>query len=162
MSDADANDPERPQRRSRPPFSEAAEARSPFERIVPELLKRGLEAGKDTLESVVPRDVASAVAAQLGDVRSGVVRAVAQEVGRFLHEADIAKEVRKVLVGLDIEASVHLRFNARDDGSVELKVQDSKTSRPSARRRGVFHRSDAVPPPPPPPARDDDPLDPDG
>jgi len=160
MADHDADNPERPSRKSRPPYGDAPDTRSHFERIVPELLKRGLEAGKDTLESVVPRDVASAVAAQLGDVRSGVVRAVAQEVGRFLHEADIAKEVRKVLIGLDIEATVQLRFNARDDGSLAMKVSDNKSAqRPSARRRGVFQRSDSTPPPPPA-SDDDDPLDP--
>jgi hypothetical protein len=160
MADHDADHPERPTRKSRPPFGDAPDTRSHFERIVPELLKRGLEAGKDTLESVVPRDVAAAMAAQLGDVRSGVVRAVAQEVGRFLHEADIAKEVRKVLIGLDIEATVQLRFNAREDGGLSVKLSDAKAQRPSARRRGVFQRSDA-PPPPVAGGEDDDPLDPD-
>jgi hypothetical protein len=154
MAEADSDNPERPpSRKSRPPFGEP-DTRSHFERIMPELIKRGLEAGKDTLESVVPRDVAAAMAAQLGDVRSGVVRAVAQEVGRFLHEADIAKEIRKVLTGLDIEASVQLRFNAREDGTLGVKI-DPK-ARPSARRRGMFQRSDSVPPPPPSGDDDDD------
>jgi hypothetical protein len=75
------------------------------------------------------------VVAQLGDIRSGVVKAVAQEVGRFLREADIASEIRKVLTGMDVEASVRLRFTARDDGtlkpSVDVKLGEDKGERRS-------------------------------
>jgi hypothetical protein len=60
--------------------------------------------------------------AQLGDARSGIVKAVAHEVGRFLQEADIAAEIRKVLVGLDVDAHVRLRFSERD-GRLEPKVE---------------------------------------
>ena len=116
-----------------------------LDRILPELLRKGFEAGRVPLEkvseSIFPRDIGSNVLSQLGDLRSGVVKAVAQEVGRFLREADIASEVRKVLTGMDIEASVKLRFKAREDGTLkpELKVdleqeQDEK-SRPNSDRR---------------------------
>lgn len=78
-----------------------------FERIVPELLKRGLEAGRGTS---MPREIATYVVSQLNDAREGVVNVVGQEVGRFLRQADIASEVRKVLTGLEIEAHVRLSF----------------------------------------------------
>jgi hypothetical protein len=101
--------------------------RSAFERILPELIRRGLEVGRVPLErvseSIFPKDIASHLVSQLGDIRSGVVKAVAQEVGRFLREADIAAEVRKVLTGLDIEASVKLRFNAREGGAIKPEVE---------------------------------------
>lgn len=103
------------------------EARSGFERLFPELLRRGFEAGRVPLErvsgSVFPRDIAANLVSQLGDLRSGVVKAVAQEVGRFLREADIASEVRKVLTGMDVEAHVKLRFKAREDGSLKPDLQ---------------------------------------
>jgi hypothetical protein len=57
------------------------------------------------------------------------VKAVAQEVGRFLREADIASEIRKVLTGLDVEAQVRLRFNARKDGGLTPDV-DIKLGEP--------------------------------
>lgn len=114
--------------------------RPPLERILPDLIRRGLEAGKGPFgrvsESFFPRDIASTVVAQLGDIRSGVVKAVAQEVGRFLREADIASEIRKVLTGMDVEATVRLRFKAREDGtlkpSVDVKLGEEKPERRSS------------------------------
>jgi hypothetical protein len=124
--------------------SRYGEDRPTFERILPELIRRGLEAGRVPLErvseSIFPKDIASHVVSQLVDIRSGVVKAVAQEVGRFLREADIASEVRKVLTGLDIEASVKLSFNARDGGAIKPQIElnvngDSDDKRPSDRRK---------------------------
>jgi hypothetical protein len=118
---------------------EYGDERPPLERTLTDLIRRGLEAGKGPFgrvsESFFPRDIASTVVSQLGDIRSGVVKAVAQEVGRFLREADIASEIRKVLTGMDIEASVRLRFKARDDGtlkpSMDVKLGDDKSERRS-------------------------------
>lgn len=120
-----------------------SEVRPGFDRILPELIRRGFEAGRVPLErvseSIFPKDIASHLVSQLGDIRSGVVKAVAQEVGRFLREADIASEVRKVLTGLDMEATVKLRFSARDGGTikpeVELKVDGETDDKPRASER---------------------------
>jgi hypothetical protein len=118
----------------------AHEARPGFDRILPELIRKGLkglEAGRVPLEkvseSIFPKDLAAQLVAQLGDVRSGVVKAVAQEVGRFLRDADIASEVRKVLQGLDVEAQVRLRFKAREDGTLhpEVSVDTGSSASPS-------------------------------
>jgi hypothetical protein len=118
--------------------------RLPFERILPELIRRGFEAGRVPLErvseSIFPKDIASHLVSQLGDIRSGVVKAVAQEVGRFLREADIASEVRKVLTGMDIEATVKLRFSAREGGAIKPEVEvsfagDPEPKKPSDRRK---------------------------
>lgn len=113
---------------------EYGDERPPLERTLTDLIRRGLEAGRGPFgrvsESFFPRDIAASVVSQLGDIRSGVVKAVAQEVGRFLREADIASEVRKVLVGLDVEATVRLRFKAREDGTIkpnlEVKLGEEK------------------------------------
>jgi hypothetical protein len=103
------------------------DARTSFERILPELIRRGLEAGRGPLEkvseSIFPKDLASQLVGQLGDIRSGIVKAVAHEVGRFLRDADIASELRKVLIGLDVDAHVRLRFKARDDGSLKPEFE---------------------------------------
>ena len=119
------------------------EHRLGLERILPELIRRGFEVGRGPLErvseSIFPKDIASHLVAQLGDVRSGVVKAVAQEVGRFLREADIASEVRKVLTGIDMEATVKLRFTAREGGGikpeVEVKLDGENDDKPRERRK---------------------------
>jgi hypothetical protein len=121
------------------------EGRSSFDRILPELIRRGLEAGRGPLEkvseSIFPKDLAAQLVAQLVDARSGIVKAVAQEVGRFLRDADIAAELRKVLIGLDVEAQFRLRFKAREDGSlkpqldVEVGAGDEQERSTSAERR---------------------------
>ena len=93
--------------------------RPTIDRILPELIRRGLEVGREKVSESIPRELAAQVVSQLGDVRSGVVKAVAQEVGRFLREADIASEIRKVLTGLNVEAQVRFGFTAREDGTMK-------------------------------------------
>lgn len=106
-----------------PPSFEGPEPRPPrtIDGILTELIRRGLEVGRGKVSESIPRELAAQVVGQLGDVRSGVVKAVAQEVGRFLREADIASEIRKVLTGLNVEAKVSLGFSARDDGTLKVK-----------------------------------------
>jgi hypothetical protein len=108
------------------------DVRSSLERILPELIRKGLEVGRGPLErvseSIFPKEIAASLVGQLGDVRSGIVKAVAQEVNRFLREADIASEIRKVLSGLDVEAHVKLRFKARD-GKLDVEIGDDDETR---------------------------------
>jgi hypothetical protein len=122
-------------RRTSPP---PAEPRG-VEGLLAEILRRGMSAGRGPLEkvgeSIFPREVTSSLIHQLGDIRSGVVKAVALEVGRFLREADIASEVRKVLLGLDIEATVKLRFNQREDGTLEPEVEEVPPKRRPPRKK---------------------------
>jgi hypothetical protein len=110
-----------------------------LDRILPELIRRGIEAGGKVGESFFPKDIASHVVGGLGDIKSGIVKAVAQEVGRFLREADIASEVRKVLIGLDVEAQVRLRFKEHEDGALKPEVNidlggDKKKRKPHSER----------------------------
>lgn len=118
---------------------DSRDSRLPLEKVLPELLKRGLSAGRDVSESIFPRELASSIAAQLVDARAGLVTAVANEVGRFLRQADIASEVRKVLAGLNVEAKVQLRFSEDEQGSLRTRVDVDPTpereSRPPAARR---------------------------
>jgi hypothetical protein len=127
-----ADDPQ-----GRDPLDDAAEpdgpdprtdtdARKTLERILSELLRKGFEASRGPLEKVsesfFPRDIASHLVGGLGDIRSAIVRAVAQEVGRFLREADFASELRRVLNGVDIEASVRVGFKVNEQGSLRSDV----------------------------------------
>jgi hypothetical protein len=69
------------------------------------------------------------------------VNAIAVEVGRFLRQADIASEMRKVLAGLNIEAKIELRFSEDKDGKLQSQVEVERTS-------GPFGRKTPKPPPP--------------
>jgi len=107
------------QREGREPPREPRDTRLPLT----ELLKRGLSAGQAVSESLFPRELASSVASQLVDARHGLVTAIASEVGRFLRQADIASEMRKVLAGLNIEAKVTLRFSEDEQGKIRSDVK---------------------------------------
>ena len=152
----------RPPPASRPPARAAAEdsakpapndvdvdfeARTTLERLVPELLRKGLEAGRDRLEnvgeSIFAREITANLASQLGDARSGIVKAVAHEVGTFLRQADVAAEIRKVLNGINVEARVQLKFTARDDDD---EAEAGEASRPAARRSRRRKRASEPPP----------------
>jgi hypothetical protein len=114
---------------------ESQDQRPGIDRILPELIRRGLEVGREKVSESIPRELASQIVSQLGDVRSGVVKAVAQEVGRFLREADIASEIRKVLTGLNVEAQVRFGFTTRDDGTVKPDLDVSLGSSDAERER---------------------------
>jgi hypothetical protein len=113
------------------------DTRLPLEKVLPELLKRGLSAGRDVSESIFPRELASSLVSQLGDARIGLVNAIADEFGRFLRQADIASEVRKVLAGLNVEAKVQLRFSEDDSGKLRPRVEIENASASSTRRKST-------------------------
>jgi hypothetical protein len=116
-----------------PPPPPPREMRSALD-LVPEILRRGLSAGRDVSESLFPRDLASNIAAQLVDARHGLVTAIATEVGRFLRQADIASEMRKVLAGLNIEAKIQLRFSEDPDGKLKSTVEVEKNEKGEKRK----------------------------
>jgi hypothetical protein len=122
----------------------SAEPREPREPRMPltEMLKRGLSAGRDVSESFFPRELASGLAAQLVDARHGLVNAIAVEVGRFLRQADIASEMRKVLAGLQVEAKIQLKFSEDPDGKLRSDFDIERTPPTPPSRR--------TPKPPPP------------
>jgi hypothetical protein len=115
----------RPDPTQPPPPNAPREMRSPLD-LVPEILRRGMAAGRDVSESLFPRELASNLAAQLVDARHGLVTAIATEVGRFLRQADIASEMRKVLAGLNIEAKIQLRFSEDPAGKLKSQVEIEK------------------------------------
>lgn len=125
------------ERKSGKPGPEAAE-REPRDVRIPltELLKRGLSAGQAVSESLFPRELASSLASQLVDARHGLVNAIATEVGRFLRQADIASEMRKVLAGLNVEAKIQLRFSEDEHGKIQSEMNVERTQPPPAPKKG--------------------------
>jgi len=112
-----------------------AEPREPRDSRLPlgELLRRGLSAGQAVSESLFPRELASSLASQLVDARHGLVNAIAIEVGRFLRQADIASEMRKVLAGLNVEATIQLKFSEDKQGNIQSEMNVTHSA-PGARK----------------------------
>lgn len=111
-----------------------------LERLVPEVIKRTLEAGYDTLsrsergrlrnlvnEVRIPRDVARYFLAQVDDTKNALLRVFAGEVRDFLEHTDLAEDLRKVLTSVSLEVSTQIRFIPNEAGLGGLKPEvDSK------------------------------------
>lgn len=96
--------------------------RGRLERIVPEIVKRILEAGYEKIsegpENVrrvvgdlkLPKEVLLAVLAQLDETKSGLYRVVAREIRDFLGRTSIAEELSRALTALSFEIRTEVRF----------------------------------------------------
>jgi hypothetical protein len=128
--------------------------RRPLERIVPEIVKRIIEAGLDKLsegpENVrkvvgaleLPKEALAAVLSQLDDTKSALYRVVAREVREVLEKTNFADELTRALTAVSFEIRTSVRFVPNDAGDratpeVRHKVSMRKSTPPSA------------PPPPP-------------
>jgi hypothetical protein len=122
--------------------------RSALERLAADLLKKGFEAGRDTLrqtdealktvgESIFAREIAHHLTSQLGDIRDAMTKAVAGEIGRFLREADLASEVRRMLQGMTVEAKVQLRFPSRDQEGKKEPAEKAGADSPDDNEPGA-------------------------
>jgi hypothetical protein len=139
---------------------EAPEAERHGERLVPELIKRIIEAGVERLsegpENVrrvvsdlkLPREALAAILAQLDETKSGLYRVVAREVRDILSETSLADELAKALTSLSFEIRTTVRF-----------VPNDARARPSPEVRSTVnvHRSDDGERPSTPPASDKNP-----
>lgn len=135
-----------------PPGDEDVNDERPAERLVPELIKRIIEAGVERLtegpENVrrvvsdlkLPREVLAAVLSQLDETKSGLYRVVAREVRDILSETSLADELAKALTSLSFEIRTTVRFvpnDARKRPSPEVRStvsvqRDSEPPSPSA------------------------------
>lgn len=123
-----------------------------LERLVPEVIKRTVEAGLDTLsrsergrlrslvnELRIPRDVTRYFLAQIDDTKNALLRVFAGEVRDFLENTDLAEDIRRVLTSVSLEVSTQIRFIPNDHKSTGLKpevVTKSSTGEKRASKRG--------------------------
>jgi hypothetical protein len=129
----------------------------PAERLIPELIKRLIEAGVERLtegpENVrravsdlkLPREVLAALLSQLDETKSGLYRVVAREVRDILSETSLADELAKALTSLSFEIRTTVRFVPNDA---------RKRPSPEVRSSVAVHRDSEPPasPPDPPPS----------
>lgn len=123
--------------------------RRPLERLVPEIVKRILEAGFEKLsegpENVrkvvgaleLPKEALAAILAQLDETKSGLYRVVAREVREVLERTNFADELTRALTAVSFEIRTSVRFVPNDAGNratpeVQHKVSVRKSTPPPA------------------------------
>lgn len=116
-----------------------------LERIVPEVVRRTVEAGLGTLSRAdrgrlrgmvndlkVPRDVARYFLAQIDDTKNALLRVFAREVREFLEHTDLAEDMRKVLTSISLEISTRVSFVPNESGGgVRPDVQATVSAKES-------------------------------
>jgi len=124
--------------------------RRPLERIVPEIVKRIIEAGLEKIsegpENVrkvmadlkLPKEALGAILGQLDETKSGIYRVVAREVREVLERTNFADELTRALTAVSFEIRTSVRFVPNDAGE-----------RPSPEVRHKVSVKKSAPPPPP-------------
>jgi hypothetical protein len=132
-----------------------------LERLVPEIIKRVLEAGFEKLsegpenmrrvmgELRLPKEAIATVMSQLDDTKSGLYRVVAKEVRDFLEQTNFADELTRALTTLSFEIRTEVRFIPNDAKGPPVPEVKSNVS--------VKRRTST---PPPAPSSTKDPNDP--
>lgn len=121
------------------PEEKEAERRKFTERLLPELIKRVVEAGVVKLaegpenlrhfvhEMRLPKDVANYLFAQIDETKNGLYRVVAREIRDFLEHTNIAEEVTNALTKLSFEIKTEIRFVPNDAPSRLFPKPDVKS-----------------------------------
>lgn len=116
-------------------------------KLIPDLVKRTVEAGLGTLSRAdrgtlrglvgdlrVPRDVAKYFLAQVDDTKNALLRVFAGEVRDFLENTDMAEDLKKVLTSVSLEVSTRVRF-VPNDPTAATKPEDDKNVAKSNNKR---------------------------
>ena len=80
----------------------------------------------------LPREAVTSLLSQTEKARNELFRMIAVELRRFLEEANIAGELRKVLVGLSMDVNASISFRHSDEGGLISEVE-VETGKPSAK-----------------------------
>jgi hypothetical protein len=155
-----------------PERDEKERERRRLERLLPEIIKRLIEAGYEKIsegpenvrqfvsELRLPKEALSLILAQLDETKNGLYRVVAKEIRDFLEHSNLAEELSKALTTLSFEIRTEVRFvpneaklNAapRPDvrSKVTMKRDRERASRPPEAPASAPPPA-TVPPAPPP------------
>jgi len=132
---------EREEPRDREDDEDRDAPRRGFERLLPDLIRRGVEAGLERLgrtddslrnfiaQSKLPKEIASHLLAQIDETKNGLFRVVAKEIRDFLENTNVAEEIKKALTSMSFEIKTEVRFVPNESGGTkpdvkaEVKVQ---------------------------------------
>jgi len=126
----------------RPPeVDEREREQGRLERLIPELIKRVLEAGYGKItegnlrqvlsELKLPKEALAMLLSQMDETKNGLYRAVAREVRDFLEHTNFAEELAKVLTTLSFEIKTEVRFIPND---ARLRATPDVRTKVSVRR----------------------------
>lgn len=134
-----------------PDLDESEVDRRGLDRIIPDLVKRILEAGlerlsdgPDSVRRVVgdlrlPREVIASVFSQIDETKTGLYRVVAKEVRDFLEQTSFAEEITRALTALSFEIRTEVRFvpnDARNRPTPDVRSKVTVKRRSSAPPEG--------------------------
>ncbi|HEV8245384.1 MAG TPA: hypothetical protein VGP93_06440 [Polyangiaceae bacterium] len=123
-----------------------------LERLVPEIIKRIVEAGYERIsegpENVrrvvgdlkLPKEALGVIFGQLEETKNGLYRAVAREVRDFLENTNVSEELTRALTSLSFEIKTEVRFIPNE--------ARSRPPVPDVRSRLSVKRRDSRPPQP--------------
>lgn len=112
-----------------PPRERDDRERSRLDRIVPDLVRKLVDAGvekfTDPPESLrhlltdlkLPKEAIQVLSAQLDETKKEVMRVLARELREFLEQASLADELNRLLSGLTLEVKTQVRFVPNPDAS---------------------------------------------
>jgi hypothetical protein len=148
-----------------PDLDESEVDRRGLERIIPDLVKRILEAGfeklsegPDSVRKVVsdlrlPREALGSILSQIDETKQGLYRVVAKEVRDFLGQTSFADELTRALTALSFEIRTEVRFipnDARGRPTPDVRSKVSVKRRPSTPPSAEESTSTGTGAPPPP------------
>ena len=128
------------------------------EKLVPEILRRGIESGMDAFlrsdrgvrkavsDLRLGREVTSYLFHQVDDTRNAALRVIAREVRDFLENTNLEQSLRAVLTSLAFEIRTEVRFVPADGGGVRPIVRSAvgkarRVARGRARKAGKQGRA---------------------
>ncbi len=126
------------------------------ERLLPELLKRIVDAGVVKLseqpenlrhfvqELKVPKEMANYLFAQIDETKNGLYRVVAGEIRDFLEHTNIADEVTRALTKLSFEIKTEIRFIPNDSSEKlfpKADVQSDVTMKEDQKQKKLVTKS---------------------
>ena len=146
-----------------PPGAEPEEKereRRRLERILPEIIKRLVEAGYEKItegpenvrefvrEMKLPKEALALILAQLDETKNGLYRVVAKEIRDFLEHTNFSEEMAKVLTMLSFEIKTEVRFIPNDS---KLGASPDVRSKVTVKRGRASERPPPSTPPTPTP-----------
>ncbi len=99
-----------------------------LESVIPDLLKRAVEAvehsvekasgAPDNLKSFVndmklPKEIATAILQQVDETKAGLFRVVAKEMRDFLEHTNLAEELQRMLSSMELEVKATVGFKSK-------------------------------------------------
>jgi hypothetical protein len=111
--------------------------RTRLERILPEVVRKVVEAGLDKLsegpENVrqrlgdlkLPKDALAGVLSQIDESKTGLYRALAKELRDFLESTNFADELVRALTTLSFEIKTEVRLVPNDSGKPRPNVKSN-------------------------------------